>query len=174
MATPEIYDIYPMRYVPFWHKGWFLVGSVVLGGLLLIGIGVLLVIAVRRYRLSCVSCEQRAHMALQNDELYEALRNRRSIIFYSKLIAILKQYSAHRYKVYLESCTDNELLEKLAVTSMPAEQLVLFKNILTHATQARFANAVVVNDQMIVDHEYAIIIVNETTRAAKSPTSVSS
>ena len=49
---------------------------------------------------------------------------------------------------------------------MPADQLALLKTILDQATHARFANASIAYDQMAIDHEYAIIIVRETTRIA--------
>ncbi len=167
MELPEFYDIYEISYVPFWHTRWFLIVCIVLFCTIICSIATCAIMwSLLRWKKRNIPCDVVALKMLADSAIQNELNTGLSNAFYTTLIKILKTYSEKRYHLCLESCTDNELFVRLATTQIPAEQLALFKNILMQATNAKFADASIMQDQMVIDHECATIIVKQTTHAA--------
>jgi len=174
VQMPDFYDIYGVRTVPFWHTRAFC-GAALLLFMVVAGLVVYALVRwwlyIRNTRL--VPYDVRALRDLNGQEIEELLQNKESERFYSLLISILKNYLAQRYNVSLISCTDSEMLERLALVGMDGQHHTLFKGILFQSTHARFANAQLMYDQMCSDHQTAIVLVKSTAQLVQHPVKTS-
>jgi hypothetical protein len=151
----QLYDIYGMNYIPWWHSTTFY---------FIVGVFLCTLIGIILYMLLCY---YRAHYYRRTpwnaalralDELNKNyLRPDQSRMFYYMLTDIMKSYLQERYGYVLTDKTDEECITYLATTDFPHELQEVVKIVLRAGTMSKFADAQVAEHQM---HEHVALARN--------------
>lgn len=142
----QLYDIYSVAYVPWWHTTSFYVACGILASLIL---GLLLTLCIYYYR-ARYGARTPWDVALQAlDRLSKQnVQPDQSRLFYYTLTDIIKSYLVRRYGYQLADKTDEECIAYLAATDFPRELhesvVILFKS----GTLGKFAGAQVTQATM--------------------------
>lgn len=142
----QLYDIYGMDYMPWWHTTTFYVLCCVLIGAAL---GIIIYLLIKRYRAYSLSRRPWDGALRELDALARKhLHADQSRIFYYTLTDIIKAYLSKRYGYVLADKTDEECIAYLAITDIPLELHHVVAQLLRAGTMSKFASVRAAQDQM--------------------------
>ncbi len=145
----ELYEIYGLRYKPFWHTKAFVLGLVVIGFLLF---GAIVWLLIRKFKARKQHIRMKAwDVALQElaslgiaDEFTIELGN----TFYSRLTYILKKYLQERHGLALLGKTDEEVLSFLEMTDFSPQLLDDLRSIFHGCIEIKFARGAALRENI--------------------------
>ncbi|MFI5332771.1 MAG: DUF4381 family protein [Candidatus Babeliales bacterium] len=142
----QLYDIYGMDYVPWWHTTMFYALCCALIGAAL---GIILYFLIKRYRAYSLSRRPWDSALRELDALAQHhMHAGNSRVFYYTLTDIIKTYLSKRYGYALAGKTDEESIAYLATTDVPLELHHIVSQLLRAGTMSKFASARAAHDQM--------------------------
>lgn len=169
----EFYDIYGLRYMPWWQWPvihFIKIFLVILGAVF---VGWLLWRVWYAYR-------QKRLLLPWNKALYD-LRNPRfdgyiqrgdSALFYSALLVIIKNYLERRYEIVLCHLTDDELVNALQKFGLDQSICVFIHELVSRSVTARFAQQLIAREIMQEDKKCVIDLIVSISAAHKKQQSV--
>ncbi|MBI2774686.1 hypothetical protein HYX58_01630 [Candidatus Dependentiae bacterium] len=158
----KLYDLYGWWYKPFWHQPAFYIpfGFVICA--LVLAMLIFLVRYIKRSRKKVLDPWQEALNNLQkiNLGLFEDQDTHK--LFYGHLTRVLKTYLAKRYDLSLEGKTDQEVIEAVKHSALPADLQEQVRHLFSGAEIIKFAHQEGAGERMRYDLIRAIDIVRNT------------
>ena len=134
-----IYDLYDIWYEPFWCKPWF-IPSILLLFLLLFSLLIWYFLKKRKKKKIIKDPWDHALQKMNALNLKNFADTKIHKKFYSQVTTILKEYYSRRYGLFLQSKTDEEVVEIIYSSEFPHSLYESLRGIFQGAQYIKFAN----------------------------------
>lgn len=160
-----LYDIYPIRSLPFWQTTWFFLAMCTVVSIVVMALvmGAVCWYRARRAQKKLTAWEQ----ALA--DLSTIANEAQAPIFYARMTHIVKSYMQNRYGLSAPSKTDDELLILLVQAQFNERYIQMLREIAQEAVLAKFAENNVVPETMQRHHQFCVTFIQETIPTEKMP-----